>query len=549
MKALRVSGFCWLSILCVFDAGQPLSGVAGTIIDSPATWRYLDDGRDLGMAWTEILYDDTGWLTGRSPLGYGEPNLSTAIGTNAITTYYRRTFYIVDPAALSDLVLYVRRDDGVRVFLNGVEIFRDNLSATARYDTLANFNVEPGVIYRTEVVPSLLRPGRNVLAAELHQAQVFSSDAFFDCWLVTSSEFPQIVITAPQDRSAVRAGRDLRIESELTGENNPVERVECFAGDVLLGQDYEPPYSVIWSNVPLGSFILRAVATSPGGATFVSPDVRITAVTNVFPQGWITSITNFQTLEEGTNILEAVGTDPDGSIALVEFFSDGTKIGEDDAAPFSVAWTNGTVGVHLLTARFIDNEGAITNTPPINVRVVTGPVLVRGPYLQVGTTQSIVVRWRTLFQRNSEVRYGTNVTELHHAITQPELRTEHEVELSGLAPGTKYYYSVGHSTETLREGADYFFVTHPAEAKPTRVWVIGDSGIAGPPSRQIFNRYRSYTGSRATDLWLMLGDNAYYSGTDQSGNGWRLLEGARRAESESRHSVRGSWVLLAGGRR
>ena len=36
------------------------------------------------------------------------------------------------------------------------------------------------------------------------------------------------------------------------------------------------------------------------------------------------------------------------------------------------------------------------------------PSLTRGPYLQLGTQSSIVVRWRTETATNSRVRYGTN---------------------------------------------------------------------------------------------------------------------------------------------
>jgi hypothetical protein len=52
-------------------------------------------------------------------------------------------------------------------------------------------------------------------------------------------------------------------------------------------------------------------------------------------------------------------------------------------------------------------------------------------------------------------------------------------------------------------------------SKPTRVWVIGDSGLPGIDAINVRDAYLQYTGARATDLWLMLGDNAYESGTDE----------------------------------
>ena len=50
--------------------------------------------------------------------------------------------------------------------------------------------------------------------------------------------------------------------------------------------------------------------------------------------------------------------------------------------------------------------------------------------------------------------------------------------------------------------------------RPTRVWVIGDSGTADANAQAVGDAYTSYTATRETDLWLMLGDNAYNDGLD-----------------------------------
>ena len=92
--------------------------------------------------------------------------------------------------------------------------------------------------------------------------------------------------------------------------------------------------------------------------------------------------------------------------------------------------------------------------------------------------------------------------------------TEHEIRLTGLAADTTYYYSIGSSSTTLAQGNDYFFVTPPVGAKPTRIWVIGDSGTANSNAAAVRDAYLNYTGGQYTDLWLMLGDNAYGEGTD-----------------------------------
>lgn len=65
--------------------------------------------------------------------------------------------------------------------------------------------------------------------------------------------------------------------------------------------------------------------------------------------------------------LSAIASDPDGSIAKVDFFAGGVLIGTDDTAPYSVSWTPATGGDHALTARATDNAGATTTSTVVAV--------------------------------------------------------------------------------------------------------------------------------------------------------------------------------------
>jgi hypothetical protein len=97
-------------------------------------------------------------------------------------------------------------------------------------------------------------------------------------------------------------------------------------------------------------------------------------------------------------------------------------------------------------------------------------------------------------------------------------RTNHEVNLTGLAAYTAYFYSVGSSTGVLASGPDHRFVTAPIGSKPVRIWAIGDSGTGDSGPASVRNAYTNYSGSRYTDVWLMLGDNAYSASTDAQFN-------------------------------
>ena len=146
-----------------------------------------------------------------------------------------------------------------------------------------------------------------------------------------------------------------------------------------------------------------------------------------------------------------------------------------------------------------------------------GPVVIRGPYLQRGTPTSVVVRWRTDAASDSRVVYGPDPANLIWAEADGAATTEHEVVLSNLVADTTYYYGVGTTTEILAGGdASHVFTTAPpvGTAKPTRVWILGDSGTANSNAAAVRDAYRAFTASRSTDVWLMLGDNAYPDGTD-----------------------------------
>src|SRR5256885_1634092 len=140
--------------------------------------------------------------------------------------------------------------------------------------------------------------------------------------------------------------------------------------------------------------------------------------------------------------------------------------------------------------------------------------LQRGPYLQLKTTTNVVIRWRTDVPTDSRVQFGTNAAALTQSAQISSTGTDHEVKVTGLQPETAYFYSVGSTTETLVSGAEFRFITAPSFAKPIRIWAIGDSGTGDSGPASVRNAYTNFTGTRYTDVWLMLGDNAYTAYTD-----------------------------------
>ena len=161
-------------------------------IAAQSLWKYNDLGTDLGTNWKTNDFDDSTWTFGNGILGYGDNNQSTLLsyGTDANnkypTTYLRHTFNVENAAQYGALLFDVLRDDGVVVYVNGVEAFRNNMpEGDITYNTYASSQIGGAdeTTYVETITDNLLQDGENVIAVELHQGAANSSDLSFDMTL------------------------------------------------------------------------------------------------------------------------------------------------------------------------------------------------------------------------------------------------------------------------------------------------------------------------------------------------------------------------------
>jgi hypothetical protein len=181
------------------------TAAAGTtyLIAANSSWKYLDNGTNQGAAWRATAFGDAAWATGNAELGYGDGGEATVVsyGTNAaakyITTYFRKSFTVANPAAYTTLGLDVVRDDGVVAYLNGTEVYRNNMSTgTIAYNTLAGGGMGDEAAWNTGALsPSALVAGTNVLAVEIHQVAVSSTDISFNARLYAGTGSTPAVVT------------------------------------------------------------------------------------------------------------------------------------------------------------------------------------------------------------------------------------------------------------------------------------------------------------------------------------------------------------------
>ena len=184
-------------LLAVLGLTARISTTDTVLIASGSAWKYHDRGANLGTTWRTRSYVDSAWAAGSAQLGYGDGDEATVVryGPNSaakyITTYFRQTFSVADPALVQSLTLKVLRDDGAVVYLNGTEVFRTNMpTGTIAYNTLAPMataDADETTHYTASIDPALLTAGANVLAVEVHQANGSSSDVSFDAELIAST--------------------------------------------------------------------------------------------------------------------------------------------------------------------------------------------------------------------------------------------------------------------------------------------------------------------------------------------------------------------------
>jgi len=116
-----------------------------------SSWKYLANGSNQGTAWSATAFNDAAWANGNGQLGYGDGDEATVVsyGANAsnkyITTYFRKVISIASPAAYSSFTANVKRDDGIIVYINGIERYRNNIAAGAvTFTTLATLANDDG---------------------------------------------------------------------------------------------------------------------------------------------------------------------------------------------------------------------------------------------------------------------------------------------------------------------------------------------------------------------------------------------------------------------
>jgi hypothetical protein len=170
------------------SALDPVDDQPTTLIASGSSWRYFKGTTEASTpssAWRLLDFDDSTWLTGVGPIGYGESFVRTELADmrdNYSSVFLRKKFTVADPNGIGSLVLEALFDDGLNVWINGVHVLRRNLPADEMpYDGLASLQTETGEYDPFNLPPpaGYLRAGENVIAIQAHNVNRSTSSDFY----------------------------------------------------------------------------------------------------------------------------------------------------------------------------------------------------------------------------------------------------------------------------------------------------------------------------------------------------------------------------------
>lgn len=143
----------------------------------------------------------------------------------------------------------------------------------------------------------------------------------------------------------------------------------------------------------------------------------------------------------------------------------------------------------------------------------------RHPYMVMQTKNSITLKWQSDKEEIGSVAYGLTPDALTNVLFEQSATNKHHITLPKLQECSRYFYSVNSPSMSIdNEGRS--FTTLCESAKTQRLWAIGDSGQLGKNQTDVYAKAMEYIDGDYSklDMWLLLGDNAYSSGTQEQFN-------------------------------
>ncbi|RJQ49694.1 MAG: alkaline phosphatase [Nitrospiraceae bacterium] len=237
------------------------------IIFKSDTWKY--DIENSGATWMNPEYNDSGWTTGRGIFGtepqaasYGY-SITTAVSNTENSMFFRKTFYVCDPAQVTALKLNSLFDDGMVVYINGTKVYSQGVSGNppawnggaAGHEAASYEAKDLTSVIGLSALRSLLVPGgANVIAAGVYNYIPSSSDIVWD---------GELVISHNAKGSPLFAGNETDAHSvDTSGWTNGLKEIIVAGDDALCFTPLSNAYGTFTFNSSASSSDTLAVSNN-----------------------------------------------------------------------------------------------------------------------------------------------------------------------------------------------------------------------------------------------------------------------------------------------
>jgi len=253
------------------------------VLPKQSDWKYFKGTSEASSPranWRQVGFNDSSWLQGQAPIGYGEGSFIVTELPDMrgfyTSVFFRKTFVVAELAQFSAIELQAAYDDGFKLWINGSNVYNANISSG---ELAFNGTSGPAIegtdykIININNLEDLLRPGTNVVAVQVHNSDISaSSDFFFDAQIklvtggtsgagptpgrtnsVYSESVPPQVRQVGHRPEQPRSGQPVQVTAKVTDPQG-VASVKLQYQIVQPGNYIEltdPAYFTSWTDLPM----------------------------------------------------------------------------------------------------------------------------------------------------------------------------------------------------------------------------------------------------------------------------------------------------------
>ena len=194
--------------------------------------------------------------------------------------------------------------------------------------------------------------------------------------LALTAHAATITVTAPTPGQVLPAGSNAPLAATVNLPADKVKKVEFFRNGYRIASLTTPTsstagsttWTTTWVKPAANTYLITAEVTDTAGTVTESAQVRLEV--DKPPTVKLVSPKAGATYKAPASVfLDVEASDPDGSIARVEFWQGTTKLGQATGYTFEYTWKNIPAGTYSLFARAYDDFGLYTDTPPVSITV------------------------------------------------------------------------------------------------------------------------------------------------------------------------------------